>query len=69
VKVVGDLVRVGADQRAFHLVDRAVESPQRYIPELVREGVTELGIKMLPEAAAAADDVLPKPRLALVHAR
>ena len=68
VQIVGHLVGVGADQRPLDLVDGAVEGLQRHALELAGEGIAQLRIEMLPEAAAAADHVLPKPRLALVHA-
>src|ERR1700730_17996088 len=67
VEVVGDLVGIRADQRALHLVDRAI-GLEPNLSELVGEGIPQSGVKMFPEGAAAADHVFPKPRLALVYA-
>ena len=69
MEVIGDLVGIPADQRALHLVDRAVKGLEPYLPELIREGIPQNRVKMLPERAAAADQIFPQPRLALVYAR
>src|SRR4029079_8585886 len=55
MKVVGDFVGVGADERALDLVDGAVERVLRYIAELAGEGGLELRKVVVPEWAAAAD--------------
>ena len=68
VEIVGHLVGVGADQRAFDPVDGAIEGLRRDGAERIGEGVLQHRIKMLPEATTAPDHVFPQPRLALVHA-
>jgi hypothetical protein len=62
------LVRTDADERARDLVDRAMKRTKRHAAELIREDALQRRIEMLPEAAAARDDIFPEPRLALVHA-
>ena len=69
MQVVGDLVGVGADERALHLVDGAIEGLHGDRLERLRECPLELGIEELPEGAAATHDVLPQARLALMDAR
>ena len=69
MQIIGDLVGIRADQGAFNLVDRAVKGLEPCLPELIWKTIPQNRVKMLPERAAAADDIFPKPRLALVHAR
>jgi len=69
MKVIGDLVSIRADQGSLHLVDRAVEGLEAYLPELVRERIPQSREKMFPEDTAAANPHSPKPRLAFVDAR
>src|SRR5208283_3172201 len=69
MKVIGDLVSIRADQGSLHLVDRAVEGLEAYMPELVRERIPQSREEMFPEDTAAAHHILPKPRLAFVDAR
>jgi hypothetical protein len=61
MKVVGDFVGVGADERALDLVDSAVEIFERHVSELVGKIAPKLRIEVLPEGAAAPDHVLPQP--------
>src|SRR3984893_14565130 len=68
VEVIGDLVGIRADQRAFHLVDCAIERLEPNLSELVGEGIPQNRVKGFPEGAAAADYISPKPRLTLVYA-
>src|ERR1700730_7672946 len=68
MEVIGDLVGIRADQRALHLVDRAIEGLEPNLSELVGEGIPQNRVKVFPEGAAAADHIFPKPRLALVYA-
>ena len=68
MQVVGHFVGIGADERALDLVHRTIERVQRHVAELGRECLLKQRIEMLPEAAAAADEVLPQTGLALVHA-
>src|ERR1700724_2070755 len=68
MEVIGDLVGIRADQRALHLVDRAIEGLEPNLSELVEEGIPQNRVKVFPEGAAAADHIFPKPRLALVYA-
>src|SRR5713101_3028145 len=69
VKVVSDLVRLDPDERRVRLVDRAVE--RLGIDALERLGKRPLQAReeVIPERKAASDQVLPQPRLRLVHAR
>src|SRR6266511_2358847 len=67
VHVVGDLVRVDADQGRLHLVDGAVERllvDRRELGEVLLQPWVEVA----PEGAAAADQVLPGAALRLVDA-
>src|SRR5208283_5015748 len=69
MEVIGDLVSIRSDQGSLHLVDRAVEGLEAYLPELVGKHIPQSREKMFPEGAAAAHHILPKPRLTLVDTR
>jgi len=66
MKAVGHLVRVGADERPADPVYGPVERIQGYGAQLAGKGLLEFGVKMLPEGAAAGDDVLPRSGLGFV---
>src|SRR5690606_23165811 len=68
VQVVGDLVRLRADERGFDAVDRMVEGFGVDAGQLLGEGCLQRGEVVLPETGAASDDVFPQPRLAFVDA-
>ena len=69
MEVVRRLVRVDADVRGLHAVDRAVEALLVDVADGLRERLLEGGVEVVPELAAAADDVLPHPALRLVQRR
>ena len=59
MQVVGHLIRVGADERAPHLVDRPVEGLQRHLAQLVGEGGLQPGVEELQRVAGAPHDIFP----------
>ena len=69
MQIIGDFIGVRANQRAFHLIDRAIESVEPYLSELIRKPILQNRVKVLPKRAAAADDIFPKPRLALMDSQ
>src|SRR4029079_5323698 len=68
VEIIGELVRFRTNQRAFDLVDGAIEGLNGGARKLAAETALQLREIMLPEIAAAAHHIFPKPRLALMHA-
>ena len=66
--VVRDLVRLDADQRWVCPVDGAVEPFLVDSLQWLRKDRPKTRIEVTPEWLAAADQVLPQPRLALVNA-
>src|SRR5262249_16305264 len=68
VEIVGDLVGVSTNERTLDFVDGAIERVERHGRELVGEALLQLGKIVLPETAAAPDDILPESRLAFMHA-
>src|SRR5262249_18669926 len=69
VQAVRHLVSVGADERAFDLVDRSVERVEGYAAELGEKQLLQIAVERVPEGTAASHDVLPQARLALVNSR
>ena len=69
MEVVRRLVRVDADVRRLDPVDRAVEALLVDVADGLRERLLEGRVEVVPELAAAADDVLPHPALRLVQRR
>ena len=67
VQVVGHLVGFGADEGALHLVDGPVEGVEGDAAQLLGKGSLEARIVEPPEGEAAAHEVLPQARRALVH--
>ena len=68
VHVVRDLVRLDADQRWVCPVDGAVEPFLVDSLQWLRKDRPKTRIEVTPEWLAAADQVLPQPRLRLVDA-
>ena len=68
VQVVRRLVRLDADERRPHVVDREVERVERHVGERRWERLLQAREEVLPERPAAADLVLPQPRLRFVDA-
>ena len=68
VEVIGHFVGLGADQRGPHVVDCEIEVVERDIGERFVEGRLGKWIEVLPETAAAADQIFPHPRLRFVDA-
>ena len=68
MQIVGHLVGVDADQAGLDLVDGPVERVDGDIAQLLREYGLQLGKEMAPEGPAAAHQVFPRARLALVDA-
>ena len=69
VQVVGRFVGLDADERRPHVVDGEVECVEAHAAERGRKPRLGGRIKVLPEGPAAADEVLPRPRLRLVNAQ
>ena len=68
VEVVGDFVGFGTDERGADVVDREIEVALRHVGERFAEGGLCEGIEVLPETAAATDEVFPHARLRFVDA-
>src|SRR6202158_886811 len=68
VQVVGDLVRLDADQRGVRLVDGLEESLVTDVAQRLRERAAQARKEIRPESAAAADEGLPQPRLRFMNA-
>ena len=69
MQVVGQLVRLDADEIGADRIDRAPELFRRDIGELFGESVAQFTEMQLPEAPRAADAVLPQPRLRFMRAK
>ena len=69
MEVVGRLVRVDPDVGRLDAVDRAVEALLVDVADRFGERLLEGRVEVVPERAAAADDVLPHPALRLVQRR
>lgn len=68
MQVVGDLVRLDADEGGFHLVDREVEFLHLHIGQGFGESLLGAGEEVLPVIAAAPHKVLPQAGLRFVDA-
>ena len=69
VQVVRGFVGLDANQRRPNVVDGEMERIERHVAQRRREILLGLGIEVRPERPAAADQILPHPRLRLVNAQ
>src|SRR5262249_50382103 len=69
VQVVGRLVRLDADKRRLHVVNREEEIVQGNVVKRFVKDLTGAGEEMLPEGTTAASLVLPQARLRFVDAQ
>ena len=69
VQVVSRLIGPDTDERRLDGVDREMELIQRHVRQRTGEDRPSRGKEVLPERSAAADGVLPQPRLRLVQSQ
>src|SRR5262249_30531283 len=68
VHVVGGLVGLDADERALHVIDGEDKVVEADVAQGIEEHLSGPWEEVLPERPAAADLVLPQPRLRLMNA-
>ena len=63
MQIVGRFIRLGADFRRDHPVDRPVEPLQRHLAQLLREALLKRRVEETPERQRTRHLILPQPRL------